>query len=110
MLDAAFPHPTTFACGAATYAITISGKVTRQPPSMKLNTIKYWIRVTRGAKARMTQTGGSSIERVLEHRTQAAVQGRDGKTKNTNRMESNAYSHLEGADDFSNNDTLQPIF
>jgi hypothetical protein len=25
-------------------------------------------------------------------------------------MESKAYSHLEGADDFSNNDTLQPIF
>ena len=93
-----------------TYAITVSGTVTRQPPSMKLNTIKYWTRVTNGAKAGMTQTGGSPIERVLEHRTPAAVQRRDGKTKNANRMESKTYSHLEGADDFSNKDTLQPIF
>jgi hypothetical protein len=83
---------------------------------MKLNTIKYWTRVTNGAKAGMTQTGGSPIERVLEHRTPAAVQRRDGKTKNANRMESKTYSHLEGADDFegadhlSNKDTLQPIF
>jgi hypothetical protein len=77
---------------------------------MKLNTIKYWTRITKGAKAGMTQTGGSPIERMLEHRTQAAVQSRDGKTKNTNRMESKTYSHLEGADDFSIKDTLQPIF
>jgi hypothetical protein len=77
---------------------------------MKLNTIKYWTRVTNGAKAGMTQTGGSPIERLLEHRNPAAVQRRDGKTKNTNRMESKTYSHLEGADDFSNKDTLQPIF
>jgi hypothetical protein len=77
---------------------------------MKLNTIKYWTRVTKGAKAGITQTGGSPIERVLEHRTPAAAQRRDGKTKNTNRMESKTYSHLEGADDFSNKDTLQPIF
>jgi hypothetical protein len=68
-----------------TYAITVSGKVTRPPPSMKLNTIKYWTRVAKGAKAGMIQTGGSPIERVLEHRTPAAVQRRDGKTKNTNR-------------------------
>ena len=78
--------------------------------------MKYWTRVTKGAKAGMTQTGGSHIERVLEHRTPAAVQTRDGKTNNTKRTESKTYSHLEGADDFegadefSAKDTLQPIF
>jgi hypothetical protein len=77
---------------------------------MKLNTTKYWSRVTKGAKAGMTQTGGSPIETVLEHKTPAAVQRRDGKTKNTNRTESKTYSHLEGPDGFSNKDTLQPIF
>jgi len=68
---------------------------------MKLNTIKYWTRVTNGAKAGMTQTGGSPIERVLEHMTPATAQRRDGKTNNTNRMESKTYSHLEGRDDFA---------
>ena len=105
-----------------TYAITASGKVTRPAPSIKLNTIRYWTRVTKGAKAGVTQTGGSPIERVLEQKSPAAVQRTDGKTKNINRAESKTYSHLEGADNFagadgfegaddlSKMDTLQPIF
>ena len=69
-----------------------------------------------GAKAGMTQTGGSPNETVLEHRLAAAAQRRDGKTNSTNRTQSKTYSHLEGADDFagaddfSSKDTLHPIF